>query len=58
MAATLDDAQVLMLQLEVPVEVSLAAAREAKVPGKDRDPRSWPRPAISPGNSFNLADVM
>ena len=33
-AAALDDAQVLMLQLEVPVEVSLAAAREAKSRGK------------------------
>ena len=33
-AAALDDAQVLMLQLEAPVEVSLAAAREAKSRGK------------------------
>ena len=33
-AAALEDAQVLMLQLEVPVEVSLAAAREAKSRGK------------------------
>ena len=33
-ASALDDAQVLMLQLEVPVEVSLAAAREAKSRGK------------------------
>ena len=33
-SAALDDAQVLMLQLEVPVEVSLAAAREAKSRGK------------------------
>lgn len=33
-AAAIEDAQVLMLQLEVPVEVSLAAAREAKSRGK------------------------
>ncbi len=33
-AAALDNAQVLMLQLEAPVEVSLAAAREAKSRGK------------------------
>ena len=33
-SAALDDAQVLMLQLEAPVEVSLAAAREAKSRGK------------------------
>ena len=33
-AAALEDAQVLMLQLEVPVEVSLAVAREAKSRGK------------------------
>ena len=33
-AAAIEDAQVLMLQLEVPVEVSLAAAREAKSQGK------------------------
>ena len=43
-ASALDDAQVLMLQLEVPVEVSLAAAREAKARGKTviLDPRSRP----------------
>ena len=33
-AAALEDAQVLMLQLEVPVDLSLAAAREAKAQGK------------------------
>lgn len=33
-AAALDDAQVLLLQLEVPIDVSLAAAREAKSRGK------------------------
>ena len=33
-SSALDDAQVLMLQLEAPVEVSLAAAREAKSQGK------------------------
>ena len=33
-AAALDDAQVLMLQLEVPVEVSLAAAKAARAAGK------------------------
>ena len=33
-AAALDHAQVLMLQLEVPVDVSLAAAREARSRGK------------------------
>ena len=33
-ATALNDAQVLMLQLEVPIEVSLAAAREAKSRGK------------------------
>ena len=33
-ATALDNAEVLMLQLEVPVEVSLAAAREAKSRGK------------------------
>ena len=33
-ATALNDAQILMLQLEVPVEVSLAAAREAKSRGK------------------------
>ena len=33
-ASALEDAQALMLQLEAPVEVSLAAAREAKAKGK------------------------